>query len=643
MPSDPEEDAPAGHRSGTVAQDLGIGFWSRDVDAGVAWWDEQMYRIHRRDPALGPPGFDDWINQHVHPDDRAWVAELHRQASARWEPQVDTTFRSADTRSGERWVQSWTRRAWRDGRRIAFGMHLDVTDRERSQALLRRERDRTRFAIEAAELGIWERALDGHITYWNDGMYRLRGFEPSDPRPLDELAALATHPEDHARVWAAVQRHLVNGEPYRYEARVRRTDGSWRLVITQGRAMRDGQGQIIGMAGINLDITERKRADELRLQKERAEQASRDKSAFLARLSHELRTPMNAVLGFTQLLAGDSAEPLTPRQRERLQHVAGAGERLMALIDDLLELAALDAAPPASTEPLPLGEVLQQVQQMLAPQARRREVSLRVEPGCAGVHVSADRRRLTQALAHLGADALRRAPVLGRVRFDARLDGERVQLHIADDGRPCGDDECRRAFEPLSRAGPGGAQGTGMGPSLALQLLAGMGGGAELRAKPAGNLFVVQLPAADGTAPPRAPGATPVVLCIEDNPVNLMLVRELVAMRPALRLVEATNGRAGLDAARMHRPRIVLLDLQLPDIDGFEVLRGLRAEPATADAVCIAISANAMPDQIAAARAAGFDDYWTKPLDVSSFLAGIDRYGASLSRTQPPPPQSSSR
>lgn len=623
---------PAEGRSHEVAQALGLGFWHRDVDAGTGWWDAQMYRIHGRDPALGPPGFDDWILQHVHPDDRAWVGELHRRASAGWEPVVDATFRSA---ASDRWVQSWTRRSFHEGRRIAFGMHLDVTDRERSQALLRRERERARFALDAAEVGIWERALDGHITYWNDVMYRLRGLEPTDPRPPDELAAMSSHPEDHAVVWEAVRTHGSEGRPFRFEVRVRRADGRWRWVMTQGRALHDSEGRVIGMAGINLDITERKQADELRQQIERAEQSSRDKSAFMARLSHELRTPMNAVLGFTQLLAGDAAEPLTPRQRERLGHIAVAGERLMTLIDDLLELAALDTAPAPAAEPLPLADVLLQVQQMLAPQARRLDVALALGPGCAALHVRADRRRLAQALAHLGADALRRVRPRSRLVLDALRSDATVELHIDDDGTPCSGDECRRVFEPLARSGAEG--GTAMGPSLAASLLAAMGGTAEL--KPlgaAGNRFVVRLPAADPPAPGREPDEPPVVLCVEDNPINMTLVRELMSLRPALRLVEAVTGLEALEAARRHRPQLVLLDLQLPDLGGFEVLRRLRADPATADAVCIAVSANAMAEQVAAARAAGFDDYWTKPIDVPAFLAGIDRYGASRSRTQAP-------
>lgn len=482
-------------RSALVAEATGVGFWSRDLDAGVGYWDEQMYRIHRRRPEDGPPRYDEWIDQHVHELDRGWVAELHRRASAAWTPVVDATFRVPE---GDRWIQTWTRRVWRDGHRVAFGMHLDVTERERDRLLLQRERERMRFALEAASVGVWERALDGRIVYWSDEAYRLRGLSPDDPRPIDEIAIATAHPDEVETLTQAVRAHVRDGLPYRHEFRVRLPDGRWRWLLTQGRALRDPLGQVVGVAGVNHDITERKEAEALRLEKARVEQASRDKSAFMARLSHELRTPMNAVLGFTQLLQTDGAEPPSARQLGRLQRIADAGAHMLALVDDLLELARADAA-------------------------------------------------------------------------------ERPEI---------------------------GA------------------------------------PAAEApTLPPAEPGARPItVLCVEDNPVNLLLVRELMSMRPQVRLHEAVDGASGIAAALAHRPDLLLLDLQLPDINGVEVLGRLRGEPALAHSVFIALSANAMPEQIAAARAAGFHEYWTKPIDFSQFLSGFDRLcqGASRSRTQPP-------
>ena len=215
--------------------------------------------------------------------------------------------------------------------------------RERKRAqLTESERKRAQLAIDAAGVGVWERDLQGRVLHWNDAMYRLRGFDPANAPSPDELMDRLTHPEDRAALQRVFLQHIDSGEPYRQELRVRGPDGQWTWLLTQGLVMRDEQGQAVGMAGVNIDITERKRAAELTLEKQRIEQASRDKSAFMARMSHELRTQMNAVLGFAGLLDSDANEPPTPRQRERLAHIRTAGK---ALIDDLLDTAHREAAP----------------------------------------------------------------------------------------------------------------------------------------------------------------------------------------------------------------------------------------------------------------------------------------------------------
>jgi PAS domain S-box-containing protein len=641
-------------RSRLVAETIGVGFWSRDIDAGTAHWDEQMYRIHRRPPELGPPGFDDWIGQHVHPADQAWVSELHQRASAVWQPEVDAIFRVPDADGGERWVQSWTRRLVRDGRRLAFGMHLDVTERQRAQALHERERLRTQFALDAAEVGVWERGLDGQARYWNAAMYRLRGLDPADPRPIEALAEACRHPDDAAALLQCLDRHAEDGTPFRFEFRVRHPGGEgWRWLVTQGRALRDSQGHLLGLAGINLDITERKQADALREQKALAERASRDKSAFLARVSHELRTPMNAVLGFTQLMEDDAAEPPSPRQRLRLQRIAEAGTQMMALVDDLLDLASLDAGAPAMpAELVPMAEVALQALEALAGLAQLHGVLLCHDVLAADCVARADRRRLTQALTHLVAHAVRRQRRGGRVVVGCRLehgdDGTaQAVLTVRDDGPAYTAAERAALFEPfMRRAEPrqGERPTTGLGLALAQRLTQALGGCIDLDPRPgAGCEMRLRLPAeplpgaaADGAVsalPLPAAGAGPAtaslsVLCVEDNPVNLMLVRELLALRPGVRLHEAEDGRSGVALALQERPDVLLLDLQLPDISGLEVLAQLRAAPAMAGCIYIALSANAMPEDIAKARAAGFDDYWTKPIDFERFLAGIDRLAA---------------
>lgn len=487
-------------RSRLVAEVIGVGFWSADLDSGTLHWDEQMFAIHRRDPALGTPSHAQWLAACVHRDDQAWVHQQVQEANQQWADSTDLLFRVADTSNGERWVQSWTRRGHRGAARVLFGMHVDVSQRQHEQLLLQRERERTRLALAAAEVGIWERGADGRLVYWNDTMYHQRGLSPSDPRPLDELAQLCTHPDDHEQLTALGLHSQQTGQPYRFEFRVAAADGKWRWLAARGDSLRDSAGQVLGASGVHLDITERKEAEAQHQVQLRAEQAARDKSDFMAGMSHELRTPLNAMLGFARLMNDDQQEPASPRQHDRLQHILQAGTRLLGLIDTLLEVSQYGPT-------VAMGRALQ--------------------------------------------DGL-----------------------------------------PAPKGAPDGA--------------------AETRR---------EVPASD--LPPAAQRALR-VLCVEDNAVNLLLVCELLALRPGVQLRTAVDGQSALAAARLQRPDLLLLDLQLPDISGREVLRQLMALPAMQGCRYVALSADAMPERMAEALTTGFDDYWTKPIDFGTFLANID-------------------
>jgi len=624
-------------RARLVAEAIGVAFWSRDNETGAAYWDESMYRIHRRSPRLGPPALGAWIAACVHPHDQRWMTELQARGTASWEPITDVTYRLHDGEDGERWVQSWTRRVLHDGRRLSFGMHLDVTERQRSQTLQQHERERQQYAINAAGIGVWERAADGSISYWNDTMYRLRDLDPADPRSCGELLALTSHPDDHAVMLAATAEQQRAGGPFRLEYRVRRADGGWRWITTQGHTLRDGEGRTIGTAGVNFDITERKRADALLLEKQRAEQASRDKSAFMARMSHELRTPMNAVLGFTQLLEDDAAEPPTERQRARLRRIHQAGSQLMVLIEDVLDLARLETeAPMPPGAPVALAQVLREVAGSLTALATRHGQRLVLGALPAATIMHGEGQRLSHALSQLAAHVIRERDRPGCLEIgvaEAPAGGVQIVFGVHADGSSPAADAPRPLLFGLvtgmlaGREAEGSGLGLGLGLGLARSAIEAMGGSVELGVGDGGG-FTVRL-AVLGSQPAGAPRPL-VVMCVEDNPVNMLLVSELLSLRPGVRLVCAVDGRSAIALALGERPDVVLLDLQLPDIGGLDVLRHLRAEPALARTTFIALSANAMPVDIAAARAAGFDDYWTKPIDFNRFLAGIDRLAAEV-------------
>lgn len=633
-----------------VAETVGVGFWWRDIDAGVFEWDEQMYRMHQRDPALGPPRLDEWIGSHVHPDDRGWMAARQEVHFSEWTPTSDVVFRTVAADGSERWIQAWTRRLTRDGRRQSLGIHVDITARKRAEQRAEHERQRDQFAIEAAGIGMWERDLNGTPLYWSPAMYRLRGLDADDPRGLQEIIDATMQPGVDAEGHHRVARSLRTGEPFSYEFEVTWPDGTRRWLASSGRVVRDATDTPVTVAGVNVDITERRLAEQLARERDRAQQASAAKSELMARVSHELRTPMNAVLGFADLMAQDDLAPLQPSQGERLTRIRSAGSHLLGLIDDLLELSRADPEDhPMEAVPVRLGDLLADALPWVSTLAAETGVQIAAELPDATACVLADRRRLGQVLTNLMTNGIRYNRPGGRVWMNVRpvqLGGHPAwELAVHDDGLGLSPQQMERLFEPVNRLGAerDGIPGTGIGLNDVQQLVQAMGGQMSVDSQPGqGNSFMVRMPAADAEDGRPLPAAHPEpavfasadgrpgdartlrALYVEDNPVNEMLVREMLALRPTVSLATAPDGRTGIDQALADPPHLILLDLQLPDMSGIDVLRRLRREPALATCRIVALSANAMPDDVAAALSAGFNEYWTKPLNLQRFLADMD-------------------
>ena len=600
--------------------------------------------------------------EYIHPDDRTSVVQATQDALA-GEEVVDVVARYRHVDGGYR--SMLTRRVVQrdeEGRATAvFGIALDVNElqaeRERSRefaAHLETLRRRAQDATEAAGIGLWDRDLGGGASYWNAQMYRLRGFDPADPRPVEQLAMLSNHPEDQAALDELVHRHIEDGVPYEHEMRVRWPDGNVHWLGTRGNVVRDADGRPVRMSGVNWDITQQKLVEQAFRDKQAAEQASRAKSEFLARMSHELRTPLNAVLGFAQLMVSDQQDPLTKQQRDRLAQMQTAGRHLLDLINDVLDLAGVESgAPTPVARRVLLSDAVRESVQWVAALADERQVKLAAEE--IGGTVLADRRRMRQILTNLLSNAVKYNRPGGSVEISGvwrERDGqEQCGIVVRDTGIGMTAAQVEQLFQPFNRLGAefSTVEGTGIGLTIVRQIVHRMGGHVEVDSKPRmGSSFTVWLPAApdetspaafDATAPMSLIGSDAAddpereaplrVLCIEDNPVNLLLVKELFSLRPGVELITAANGADGIAAARHRRPHLVLLDMQLPDMNGLDVLKRLRDEPLLDKTRFVALSANAMAQDVAQALGAGFEDYWTKPIDFGKFLAGIDAIAAS--------------
>ena len=547
--------------------------------------------------------------------------------------------------------------------------HFEDENHRIREKLVRSETEATaRVLIEAEQLKLDQRLRDqqfytrsliesnidalmttdpaGIITDVNKQMEALTGST------RDELigSPFKSYFTDSARAEAGIKLVLSDKKVTDYELTARARDGKKTLVSYNATTFHDRDRTLQGVFGVARDVTERKRFEqalqetnvELESAKSAAEKANLAKSDFLSGMSHELRSPLNAILGFAQLMDTASPPP-SDIQKESITQILQAGWHLLKLINEILDLSVVESGKVSlSLEPVSLPEVLLECQTMMEAQAQQRGIVMTFPQFKQPSFVWADQTRLKQIVINLLSNAIKYNQASGQVTVDYTvMSSERIRISFKDTGAGLSPEKITQLFQPFNRLGQeaGIVAGTGIGLVVTKQLVELMDGvmgvdstvgqgsvfWVELRSTPAPELKVI---APEEAAPKLAikPIDAPrkILLYIEDNPANMRLVERLIDRRTDIKLLKAVDGLQGIALARASLPDVILMDINLPGISGIDALKVLQEDASTAHIPVVAISANAMSRDIEVGRQLGFFRYLTKPIVVEEFMSTLD-------------------
>lgn len=557
----------------------------------------------------------------------------------------------------------------------------DITDRKQAEAALREEQERFRRTAATVPGVVYQFRIrpDGSISmpYFTASLSEIVDI------PLEGLQEDASplytriHPEDMSNFLSEIEYSARTVTDWHSEFRVNHREKGEIWVEGRSTPVQEADGSTLWY-GFLSDVTRRKRAEadiiqfnseimqfnsdlEARVKRRtselaqaneeaerarliaeeartEAEKANQAKSEFLSRMSHELRTPMNSILGFAQIMEMQAADE---KQAGRIAHILQAGQHLLQLINEVLDMARVESGRlTLSVEAISVGQVLDLTLGLIRPLCQQKELVLSNEIGEFGdLYLMSDQQRLSQVLLNFLSNAVKYNRSEGTIRVYGERRGKGdLRLCVHDTGKGISETNQERLFQPFERLGADSAvEGTGLGLALSKRLVEAMGGEIGVESVPEeGSTFWVQLPLTEAPTLNDTPGESDVkeewnqneqtLLYVEDNLTNLQLIREVLDDRPNIRLITAMQGKLGIALARKHCPALILLDLDLPDISGEEVLRQLSNDPITMDVPVVIVSADATPGRQERLRKLGAMDYLPKPLNVRSFLRLVSRH-----------------